>query len=57
MHGRSHAMRYDDEEDPKKPQPVSRRAKGENPSEAQEHHLHKVGPDDRLDHHRHVHRC
>ena len=50
-------MRYDDEEDFKKPQPISRRTKGENPAEAEEHHLRKVGPDDRLDRHHHVHRC
>jgi hypothetical protein len=44
-------MRYEDEQDPKKPHRVSGRGKGENPLEAQERR--KVGPDDRRDHHRH----
>jgi hypothetical protein len=57
MQGTSSAMRYEDEQDPKKPQPVSARCKGDNPLESQEYRPRKVGPDDRRDHHRHVHRC
>jgi len=61
MHESSIAMRYDDQEDPKKPQPVATFRKGDNQLEAQEHGLRKVGPlggkDDRRDNHRHVHRC
>ena len=53
-------MRYDDEEDPKKPRPVRRLGKGDNALESQEHepyNPHKVpGKDDGRDHHRHV-RC
>jgi hypothetical protein len=54
-------MRYYDEEDPKKPQPVSGLRKGDGARESQEYDLRKVGPhgrkDDRRDHHRHVHHC
>ena len=61
MHGSLIAMRHDDQEDPKKPRPVTAFRKGENPREAQEHGLRKVGPhgrkDDRRDYHRHVHSC
>ena len=53
-------MRYDDEEDPKKPRPVTAFRKGDNRLEAQEHGPREVGPrgrkDDRRDDHRHV-RC
>jgi hypothetical protein len=54
-------MRYDDEEDPKKPQPITAFRKGDNTAEAQEHGPRSVGPhgrkDDRRDYHRHVHNC
>lgn len=52
-------MRYYDEEDPKKPQPVGASRKGDGAREAQEYEPHTVGPhgwkDDRNDRHRHVH--
>ena len=53
-------MRYYDEEDPKKPQPLRRQPKGDNALEAQEYGPRTVGPrggwgkDDGRDHHRHV---
>jgi hypothetical protein len=53
-------MRYYDEEDPKKPQPVAGRRKGDNALEAQEYAPREVSPangDDFRDRHRHVHRC
>jgi hypothetical protein len=60
MHFLLGAMRDEDEEDPKKPQPVSGGRKGDNASEAQEHGPSEVGPDGKsLDvgyHHMHV-RC
>ena len=53
-------MRYEYEDDPKKPAPVRSRRKGENQLEAEEHTPWKVGPhgykDDHRDYHRHV-RC
>lgn len=61
MHSDSDAMRYYDEEDPKKPQPVRAFRKGDNEREAQEYGPRNVGPhgrkDDRRDYHRHVHAC
>lgn len=48
---------YPDEEDPKKPHPVSALRKDDNVRETQEHHLRRVSPDERRDHHRHVQRC
>lgn len=62
MHFVVGAMRYDDEDDPKKPRPVRSMRKGDNALEAQEYEPRSVGPhgwkDDRgRDHHRHVHRC
>jgi hypothetical protein len=47
-------MRYEDEDDPKKPQPTRRRLKGEGDREAQEHAPYAVRKDDDRDHHRHV---
>jgi hypothetical protein len=61
MHAFAHVMRYDDEQDPKKPHPVTVFRKGDNTRESQEHGPRNVGPhgrkDDRRDHHRHVHSC
>ena len=61
MHRRSFAMRHDDDQHRKKPQPVRSRRKGENALEAQEQGPFAVGPhgpkDDHRDHHRHVLRC
>ena len=45
MHSVPGAMRDEDEEDPKKPQPVSGGRKGDNAAEAQEHGPTEVGPD------------
>ena len=51
-------MRDYDEEDPKKPQPVRARRKGENAHEAQESGPSPVIPkDEGRDFHRHVIRC
>jgi len=50
-------MRYYDEEDPKKPQPVTSPRKGDGSLEAQEYMPRKVNRDDFRDRHRHVHRC
>ena len=54
-------MRYEYEEDPKKPRPVRARKKGENALEALEQGPYAVGPhgpkDDHRDYHRHVIRC
>ncbi|HLL21970.1 MAG TPA: hypothetical protein VK427_07560 [Kofleriaceae bacterium] len=54
-------MRYDDEEDPKKPHPVGTTRKGDGRYESQEYGLRQVNPDEhRDDHchvHHHVHRC
>ncbi len=58
MHGHLVAMRYHDEEDPKKPQPVRAMRKGDNHRESQEHGLRPVGPHGpkhARDHYRHVH--
>ena len=52
-------MRYEDEQDPKQPRPVSIRRKHESTLEAEEHGLRKVGPDGKHGgryHHMHV-RC
>ena len=49
------AMCDDDEEDPKKPHPVSLRRKGNNAPESQEHGPSEVGPDDREHDHRYHH--
>jgi hypothetical protein len=51
------AMRYYDEEDPKKPRPVHGLRKGNNMLEAEEAEPHTVWKDRGQDHHRHVHRC
>jgi hypothetical protein len=50
------AMRYEDEEDPKKPRPVSRSRKGDGVLESQEYGPREVNPskDDDYDRHRHV---
>jgi hypothetical protein len=48
------AMRDYDEEDPKKPQPVRIRRKGDCPQEAAEHGSRQVNRDDDRDRHRHV---
>lgn len=45
MHPLVEFMRYDDEQDPKKPHSVSFRRKGDNPSEAQENQPYEVAPD------------
>jgi hypothetical protein len=54
------AMRYEDEEDPKKPHPVWGGRKGDNAAEDREHGPDQVGPDgkehDSHYHHMHV-RC
>jgi hypothetical protein len=51
-------MRDDDEEDPKKPHPLSLGRKGDNDPEAREHGPDEVGPDgkehDARYHHMHV---
>lgn len=50
-------MRYHDEDDPKKPRPVSIRRKGDNAFEAQEYAPREVSPlrkDGDIDRHRHV---
>jgi hypothetical protein len=61
MHFVVGAMRYYDEEDPKKPRPVRPIHKGDGAREAQESEPHTVGPhgfkDRGRDEHRHVHRC
>jgi hypothetical protein len=60
MHFAPEAMRDEDEEDPKKPQPVAVGRKGDNAFEAQEHGPSEVDPDghghDSRYHHMHV-RC
>jgi len=50
-------MRYDDddEEDPKKPQPIGLWRKGDNTAEDQEHGPSEVGPDGKGHHDRYHH--
>lgn len=61
LHVSVFAMRFDEEDDHKKPMPVRQRRKGEGTREAAEHGPYAVGPhgpkDDHRDHHRHVIRC
>jgi len=59
MHSRFVVMRYEHEDDPKKPHPVHVHRKGDNALESDEHGPREVGPlrrDSDLDRHRHV-RC
>jgi hypothetical protein len=51
------AMRDYDEEDPKKPRPVTSARKGDNALEAQEYGVGPGRKDNDRDRHRHVHRC
>jgi len=57
MHCCPGAMRYDDddEEDPKKPQPIGLWRKGDNTAEDQEHGPSEVGPDGKGHHDRYHH--